>query len=556
MFVKKSWNTKEKKRYYQFHIVESYRDKNTGKNKHRYLLNISKLPMHVIEAIDLSLKQGKTVIGPKVNIKAGDCLRGAGALAIHRMWKKTNIDRALKGLSVEKKKSVQLMAIQRILKPGSKLSLKRTLKDTIFKEVWSDKRFDEDELYEVMDDLNENFYTIQEALRKTNDDQPVMLLYDITSTYFEGTKADDGEYGHSRDKRWDRYQIVIGLVCTGEGLPLAIEVWPGNTTDKTTVSERVSFLKERFGIKRAIFVGDSGMYTSANIEEIISSGFDYILKPEWHKQKQQLEKQLPFQQELFACGNVEWVEDGVRYLGYYSQARKERSARQREEGMIKAEEGLQKIGQTAARGRYYSWTRLREKINDLLDYCGVKGLYDVCIRNLDTVTDPEQKARLELEFERDQEAIEQQKAVDGMYILQTSLDASKYNSEQIEASYKKLQGVELAFRNIKSFLGIRPIYHYKRRRVRAHVLICFLAYYLLKKIELECREHNITQEIAPLLRYWDNLQLVSFSVTVGEHSSSEWQWSLGTMGEEIKGQLETIGWWRSLDKYRCSLLNS
>lgn len=555
MFVKKSWNTKEKKRYVQHHIVESYRDPDTGKNRHRYLLNISSLPQHVIDAIDQSFKQGKTITGPEVSIQTGDCLKGAGLLAIHHLWKQEKMDGALKGLSPEAKKSVQLMVCQRIFQPGSKLSLKDNLKNTLFKEAWSKNRFDEDVLYEVMDLLHENFYTIQEALRGKND-CPVMLLYDITSTYFEGTKAEDGEYGHSRDKRWDRYQVVIGLVCTSEGLPLAIEVWPGNTADKTTVVGRIQVLKERFGIEKAIFVGDAGMYTQTNIEEIVTAGFDYILKPEWHTQKQQLERQLPMQQELFDHGSVEWVEDGVRYVGYFSEPRKERSARQREEGMQEAEAELDRLTQIAAKGSYYSWTRLREKVNDLLESCGVKGLYTVDIHPLDAGKDPEQKGRLVLSYELDTEALSLRVATDGMYIVQTSLNDAVYSADEVEEAYKKLQLVERAFRNIKSFLKIRPIYHYKSRRVRAHVLVCFLAYYLVKKMELECRSCGITQEVVPLLKDWNNLQLVSLTITVGEHSRSEWQWSLGPIGEGIKGQIEKLGWWRSIDQYRHSLLKS
>jgi len=554
--VKKSWNTKEKKRYIQHHIVESYRDSDTGKNRHRYLLNISSLPQHVIDAIDQSFKQGKTVTGSEVSIKTGDCLKGAGLLAIHRMWKQENMDRVLKGLSPEGKKSVELMVCQRILQSGSKRSLKDNLKNTLFKEAWSKNRFDEDVLYEVMDVLHENFYTIQEALRGKNEGCPVMLLYDITSTYFEGTKAEDGEYGHSRDKRWDRYQVVIGLVCTGEGLPLAIEVWPGNTADKTTVTGRIQVLKERFGIEKAIFVGDAGMYTQTNVEEIVTAGFDYILKPEWHTQKQQLERQLPMQQELFDHGSVEWVEEGVRYVGYFSEPRKERAAKQREEGMQEAEAELNRLAQIAAKGSYYSWTRLREKVNDLLESCGVKGLYTVVIDPLEVGKDPEQKARLGLRYALDAEALALQVATDGMYIVQTSLNNTAYSVDEVEEAYKKLQLVERAFRNIKSFLKIRPIYHYKSRRVRALVLICFLAYYLVKKMELECRSCGITEEVVPLLRDWNDLQLVSLTVTVGKHSRSEWQWSLGPIGEGIKGKIEKLGWWRSIDQYRHSLFKS
>jgi len=224
--------------------------------------------------------------------------------------------------------------------------------------------------------------------------------------------------------------------------------------------------------------------------------------------------------------------------------------------MIEAEEALYRLAHSAARGRYYSWTRLREKVNDLLEYCGVKGLYTVRIKPLEAQSDPEEKARLELCFERDQEAIALQEQIGGMYIIQTSLDREEYSPEQIEKAYKNLQLVERAFRNIKSFLSIRPVFHYRRRRIRAHVLICFLAYYLVKKIELECRACNITRECVPMLRDWDKLKLSSFTVTVGEHSSSEWQWSLGKTGKGIKAQIEKLGWWRSIEQYRRSLLKS
>jgi transposase len=167
-------------------------------------------------------------------------------------------------------------------------------------------------LYRVMDVLHEQFYSIQERLRSRRRAAPVLCLYDITSTYFEGTEAEDGDYGHSRDKRWDRYQIVIGLVCDEEGVPLAIEVWPGNTADRSTVADRITALKKRFGIEYAIFVGDAGMYSGANIEKLEKSGFDYILATEWHTQRQQLEALKPWQLELFdQQGVAEWEDDSA-----------------------------------------------------------------------------------------------------------------------------------------------------------------------------------------------------------------------------------------------------
>ncbi len=554
MFVKKSWNTKEKNPRIKYNIVRSYREKGTGKTKHEYLMNISFLPQHVIDAIDRTLKNGPDCADINAEVKTGDALRGAGLLAIHRMWKKAKIDGALKGLSEAQKKSVELMVIQRILEPGSKLSIKKGMRNTILKKIWSKNRFDEDELYLTMDALNEKFYEIQKALRRQNtQEEPVMLLYDITSTYFEGTKAEGAEYGYSRDKRWDRHQIVIGLVCTGDGLPLALEVWDGSTTDKTTVANRIRVLKKQFKITKGIFVGDAGMYTEANINEIINSGFDYIIKPEWHIQKEQLAKQKSYQRELIDRGVVEWTDNDIRYIGYFSEARQYRSKTQRENGLDKAEDILKQLSVTAAKGKYYSWTRLKEKANDILEHCKVKNLINIDIEPVIKVENPEEKALFSLKYEFDAAEIEFQKSIDGMYIIETSLSSDNYAPEKIERTYKSLQLVERAFRNIKTFLCIRPIYHYRRRRIRAHVLICFLAYYIVKKLEIELRANEINQEVVPLIRDWDNLKLVEVTLTAGELVKKEFQWSLGEIGEEIKMELEKINWWKSMDSYLRSL---
>ncbi len=556
MFVKRSWNTQTKERYYQYHLAESYRDPETGKNRHRLIMNISQLPLHVIEAIDQSLKQGRAVVGSKVRVEVGDSLRGAGLLAVYRAWKQQAMDEVLDSLTPAQRESVLAMVAQRILEPGSKLALQRQFRDTLLAETWAAKRLDEDELYRVMDALHTHFYSIQEKLHRQQGDSPVLVLYDVTSTYFEGTEAQDGEYGYSRDKRWDRYQIVIGLVCTQAGVPLAVEVWPGSTTDRTTVSERVRTLEERFGITQAVFVGDAGMYTEANSAEIREAGFDYILKPEWRRQRQQLEKRVPSQLELFDRQVVEWVEDGVRYVGCFSECRRERAAARREQGMQTVASELARLASVARKGRYYSWVRLREKVNQLLEEQRVQELWQVSIRPLQEAASPEAKTPLQLEFEEDNEALSLRTALEGKYVLQTSLAPEVYEAEEIEHSYMQLQVVERAFRNIKSYLKLRPIYHYRQRRVRAHVLLCFLAYYLVKKLECELREKGVAQEVTSLLRDWDKLHLVSLTLQAGEHTRQEWQWSLGPVGTEIKEHISGLGWWRSIDAYRRSLIKS
>jgi len=557
MFVKKSWNPNAKTIRYQYHIAEGYWDRESKQARHRLLMNITKLPKHVIEAIDQSLKMGETVVGGEVKLSAGDSVRGAGLLAIYRAWRQEGMDKILEDLTKAERESMLAMVAQRILEPASKLSLKRQFRNTLLGKLFSKKRLDEDELYRVMDVLHNNFYRVQKRLQRRNEAAPVLYLYDVTSTYFEGRKAEDGEYGYSRDKRWDRHQVVVGLVCTGEGVPVAVEVWPGSTADKSTVVTQVKLLKEEFGIKKAVFVGDKGMYSETAIEKIEEAGFDYILSMEWRKQRKKLERLAPEQLSLFdRVGVVEWEEGGVRYVGCASEFRQKRAAGRREAGMEKAHQGLAKLAKTATRGRYYSWVRLREKTNELLKANGVHGLWKTVITPIDKMQSPEEKTRLHLIFEPDEDAVKRRELIEGKYVLETSLSSVEYPPKKVKESYNSLQNVERAFRHIKSYLKIRPINHHKRRRVRAHVLICFFAYYLVKKMELELRAQGETREVESLLRSWEELRLSEFHLKVGKHSRREWQWSLGEVGRQIKKEIDDLGWWRSIEAHRHSLMKN
>ena len=225
MFVKTSWSTYKGKRSVQYHLAEAYRDKETGKPRHRMLVNLTSLPEHAIDAVRQSLRTGCCVAGlDDVKVSTGDSVRGAGLLAAYRAWKQVKMDTVLSFLSDADRQSMLLMVLQRILDPGSKLSLERRFADTLLAKALPRNRFDADDLYDVMDAVHDNFYEVQERLAAQRQAVPTLCLYDITSTFFEGTEADDGEYGHSRDKRWDRYQIVIGLVCDEKGLPLPMRL--------------------------------------------------------------------------------------------------------------------------------------------------------------------------------------------------------------------------------------------------------------------------------------------------------------------------------------------
>ena len=557
MFVKSNKNESEGKVYYTHHIVESYRDEN-GTPKHRYLANLTSLPDETVEDIRSLLRGDLSQEAGDITLKQGDSLRGAGQMAIWRAWKKCGMEKALKPYTTRaKRESVFAMVASRLSTPSSKLALKKRSGDTFWARQFSDNRLDEDTLYEVMDRVEENFDDIQKSLASSEEQPPKLLLYDITSTYFEGTKAEGGEYGHSRDKRWDRYQIVVGLVCDHQGRPLAIEVWPGSTADSTTVQERIQCLRDRYGIEEAIFVGDGGMYSAANLEHIEKKGMDYIIGLEWHKKKKLLLGLSTGQQELFVKQGVyEWEEDGVRYIGCHSEQRAHRDRKQRDEAMQKVQDELENLKKTTSQGRYYTEGRLREKVNNLLKWHKVSELWNINISPLEEYESGDQKALLELEFHRNKLQIERRQALEGRYVIATTVEGERMSPQDVIVSYKNLQKVENGFRHIKSFMKIRPIYHRLWPRIRAHVLICFLAYYLTWWIGRELREAGITTEPERVLEYWDQLRLSRTTVETSEGSVAQWNWTLGEVGRKIQSEIKEAGLWRSIDAYKRSATNS
>lgn len=554
MFVKSNKNVKGDKVWYTHHIVRSRRVEGKKNPTHEYVSNITALPDETVEKIRALLRGDLMEKGEDIDITQGDALRGAGQMAIARAWKKSGLEKSLRPFTTEaQRKSIFAMIAARLTDPSSKLALKNLCRNTFWAQGFSDNRLDEDVLYEVMDVVAENFEGMQKRLAARSKEAPTLLLYDITSSYFEGTKAEGAAYGHSRDKRWDRYQIVIALVCDQDGCPLAVEVWPGNTTDCDTVKERLRYLRNSYGIKDAIFVGDQGMYSKGNLEYLEEKRMDYILGLEWHRKKKLLLSLSEGQQELFTREGVyEWEEDGVRYVGCHSEEREYRDRMRRESAMDKVEEKLSHLRRTASQGRYYTLQRLKEKIGEILKWHKVSELWNISIEPLEEGAESEEKLLLELSFSRNELEIERRRAMEGRYVIATTVSGKRMSSKQVIESYKSLQKVERGFRHIKSFLKIRPIYHRLWRRIRAHVLICFFAYYLTWWMAQEFKSRGITTQVESLLQLWDQLQLAQTTVNTPQGDVSQWNWTLGEIGSEIKSEIKEAGLWRSIDAYRRS----
>jgi len=569
MFVKHSWSERNGKRYDSYHICKSYKD-HDGVTRHEYLVNISDLPMEVIDKIKRVLQEEDHLRSlSDVTLNTGDACPGAGSLAVWRAYRKTSMDKALSCLTEAERDSAFAMILSRILNPCSKRAIKKELADNLFAKLFSKNRLDHDRLYQVMDRLEENFYDIQKKLRDRHheQDQASLLLYDTTTTYFEGTSAEGGEYGKSKDHRWDRFQIIIGVITNRQGMPLAVETWDGNTQDRSTVNDRIDHLVEAFDVGQATFVSDEGTYSDVNIAHIKKNGFDYITSLQWHRQRELLEDMAPKQRKLFEqVGVYEWTEhiqpedpDGqaqphdVRYVGVFSKPRQARERKTRLDNMKKSRDLLVHLTETASKGAYYTPGRLREKINNRLGELNTSAFFDVRITQKDPDKHTDQKQLLEVDFRLCLDAIRKRRRREGKYILQTSLEEGEASSEDVDESYRRLQKVERGFREIKNMLGLRPVHHWKERRIKAHVLICFLSYFLTHYLKQEFRKAGIKQEVVPEIRRMDKLELVETTLSIDDESLTEYNWSLGEVGEKMKTRLQELGWWRSIQGYKGGL---
>jgi len=555
-FIKETGRTENGKTYSYKHLVRSYKDED-GMTRHEYLLNLSDVPDEILQILEDGLDDDKTTVHlDQLQTDTGDALRGAGQLALWRAWEKLEMDQLFETFTDKQIQSIKAMVFARISDPSSKHALSEQMADTFLSKLYSDNRLDEDTLYGVMDSLADRFYDIQKKLNRQRDaEDHGLLLYDTTSTYFEGTQAEGGEYGHSKDKRWDRYQVIVGVVTDRDGMPVAVEVWPGNTHDASTINDRIEALRDQFGFREVTFVGDSGTYGTQNIETIRAAGFDYIISLAYQKQRSMLTDMAPAQRKLFDREGVyEWEQDGTRYVGCHSEGRCRRARARRLEAMKSARDELERLSETAGNGAYYTKQRLTEKVGQMLQQKGVRDLFTVRIQRKKDVEEGE-KCRLQLDYKLDLIALRQRRALEGKYVLETSLSEQEVSSEKVESEYKKLQNVERGFRHIKSYLNIRPVYHRLWRRIKAHVLICFLAYYMVKWLENQLREEGVTEEVERLINRWDQLKLVNNRLEVEDYIREEQVWSMGEVGESIAEEIREIGWWRSMEGYKRGIKN-
>ena len=468
-------------------LRESYRD--AGKVRKRTLANLSKWPTPLVEGLRILLKGGTAVADLTT---AFDIIRSrphGHVAAVLGTLRKLRLDRLIAPApSPERERAIALI-VARILAPGSKLATARglaadTARDSLAEELGIE-RVDEDELYAAMDWLLERQSVIEQRLAKRHLSDGALVLYDLSSTWLEGRCCPLAKRGYSRDGKRGKLQIVFGLLCNREGCPIAVEVFEGNTADPRTVGAQLDKLRRRFGLSRVVLVGDRGMLTEARIrEEVAPAGLDWITT-----------LRAPAIRELVSSGAVQrsMFDDTdlaeIRCDAYPGErlivCRNERLAEQRahkREALLQATEALL-APIVAATQRDKRRLKGQEKI--ALRVGKVIGKYKMAKHFELDITETS------LTYRRNAEAIAAEAALDGLYIVRTSVPAVELDAEHTVRAYKGLSVVERAFRSLKTVdLKVRPIYHYAASRVRAHVLLCMLAYYV---------EWHMRQQLKPLL---------------------------------------------------------
>lgn len=378
----------------------------------------------------------------------------------------------------------------RIVDPQSKLATVRglsedTLTSTLAESLGIDS-VDENKVYRAMDWLLEQQDRIEKGLAKRHLSNGTLALYDLSSSYFEGRTCPLAKLGHSRDEKKGTLQIVFGLLCNAEGCPVAVQVFEGNTGDPTTFTAQVKGLRERFGLENIVWVGDRGMITSARIREDLEpiDGFDWITTLR-SPAIQKLVASGTLQLSLFDKKDLAEISDpsfpDERLIVCRNPLLAEERARKREALLVCTERELEKVAAATRRTR----NGLSGKDKIALRVGKVLGRYKVGKHFQLTITETS------FTYRRDANAISTEAALDGIYVIRTSVPKSRLSAKEAVRSYKQLSSVERAFRSLKTVdLKVRPIHHRLADRVRAHVFLCMLAYYV---------EWHMRRDLAPLL---------------------------------------------------------
>jgi transposase len=467
---------KHKGKTYVTHLLRhTYRE--NGKVKHLTLGNLSDLPDDLIEVMRRRLA-GEPLPTEHDDFQIVRSLPHGHVAAVLGTLKKIGLDRLISSKPCREAQLVIAMLVLRIIAPGSKLANLTGLQpETAQHSLAGELRLQDIEkpdLYEALDWLLKRQARIENKLAKKHLTDGTLVLYDVSSSYYTGRRSELIKDGHSRDGKPGEPQIVYGLLCAPDGCPVSIEVFSGNTADPTTFTAQVNKIRKRFGIQRVVLVGDRGMITSKRIDEDLREveGLDWITALRNDSIRKLVEQEtiqlsLFDERDLAEVTSAEYPDE--RLVVCRNPLLADERARKRKVLLKAAEEKLDAVVKAVSRKK----RPLRGK-----DKIGLRIGRD--LKN----TKMQKHFKLTIQedsfsYRRLEEKIADEAALDGLYVVRTSLPKETLSAEQTVAAYKDLSQVEWAFRSIKSVdLKVRPIYHWKDDRIRAHVFLCMLAYYV------------------------------------------------------------------------------
>ena len=528
-------------------MVESYRDPITKQPRNRTVQTLEKLPIlersriiykyggqkhldceewkALAEAGDLSPGEQQTFIG--------DSIRGAGNWVLLQYFKQTGLESLLqKHLGRKGGTLIRDLITLQILSPDSKLSYVTKRKSTLNYVLGGKKDYKEDSFYQAMDQLEENFEDLRNSLNERHVQSGRLLLYDLSNSYFCGRKAELGGYGASKEKRHDRYIVSYGVVTSEDGLPLDIKVWKGGTADVNTVSATFTDWKKKYQASSAIWVADRSMSDQSTLTNISQMGLSYITGLPGNSQQALLKTIHEDCPEIFDEHLAEFSHDDQRYIICRHDQKGYRREKQLDRNLRRTYEELKKI---KASPQNKSEKKLYHRAMRVLEKYGQTLCWEI---SFDTYTDKKGVVRHQLNYRLNRNMFKALKVIGHFYLLQTDLDSKELTPSEVQNYYKRLIKVERCFRQVKSDLNIRPIRHWKARRIRGHIYLNYLGLWLVKFIEKTWRSRHISCEVPSKLREWDDRMMLHELLDAPDGQLLEWQWNQGELAKETLKEMQ------------------
>jgi transposase len=469
-------------------LRESWRE--GKKTKKRTIANLTNWPTELVTSLR-KLLQGAIAVHPKDLFSVERSVPHGHVKAILGMMHHLKLDNIIASKPCRERNLTLGMIAEQILHPTSKLGFTRIWNTTTLPEELGICDVDEDDLYATMDWLYQRQERIEKKLAVKHLRDDAQVLYDVTSSYYEGHTCNLAQFGHNRDGKKGKQIIVYGMMTDAQGRPVSVQVYEGNTADPTTVPDQVDKLRHRFGLRRMVLVGDRGMLTQIQIDHLKEHpGIGWISCLRFDAIRE-LVNQGDLQLSLFDQQNLAEISSqnypGERLIACYNPLMAEQRKRKREELLEATEEKLDKIVQEVNRRtkKIMDQATIGQKAGRVINQYKMGKHFDLQIRNG------------HFSYTRKEESIKREDELDGIYVVRTSEARDKLSADDAVRSYKNLSSVEQLFRTLKGVETlVRPIRHREERRVRAHIFICMLAYYV---------EWHMRKALAPLL--FDDEQL-------------------------------------------------